>query len=65
MLLNSFSQKYDTENSIVLLEGKRNVLETDRPKLIELGKLLAINTSRMIFNKSAIGRRFCSYDSTQ
>lgn len=49
MTLNEFITQYDKENSIVLLEGKRNVLEKDIPKLIALGKLLASKTKNMIF----------------
>lgn len=49
MTLQEFISKYDNENSIVLLEGKRNVLEADKDKLVALGKLLALKTSKMIF----------------
>jgi len=49
MTLNEFISKFDTENSIVLLEGKRNVLHEDQEKLFALGKLLATKTSKMIF----------------
>jgi hypothetical protein len=40
MNLSTFLDEYDFPGSIVLLEGKRNVLEEDREKLIHLGKLL-------------------------
>lgn len=33
----------------MLLEGKRDVLENDKEKLTALGKLLVMNTSKMIF----------------
>jgi hypothetical protein len=49
MTLNEFISKFDTENSIVLLEGKRNVLHEDQEKLFAFGKLLATKTSKMIF----------------
>jgi hypothetical protein len=49
MTLNDFISKFDTENSIVLLEGKRSVLTKDQHKLFSLGKLLATRTSKMIF----------------
>lgn len=49
MTLKEFIQTYDKENAIVLLEGKRNVLESDKGKLIALGKLLASKTEKMIF----------------
>ncbi|MBK9272749.1 MAG: hypothetical protein IPM48_14265 [Saprospiraceae bacterium] len=49
MTLYEFIIKYDQENSIVLLEGKRNVLEADQENLIALGKLLALKTARMTF----------------
>ena len=41
MELSEFTTKYDQENTIILLEGKRNVLESDKEKLIQLGNLLA------------------------
>jgi hypothetical protein len=49
MTLKDFIKQFDKENSIVLLEGKRNVLDADKEKLVLLGKLLASNTSKMIF----------------
>lgn len=49
MTLQEFIEKFDKENSIVLLEGKRKVLNEDIEKLIALGKLLASRTSKMIF----------------
>lgn len=49
MTLKDFIKEFDTDNSIVLLEGKRNVLEADKEKLVSLGKLLASATSKMIF----------------
>jgi len=44
-----FIEKYDKIDNIILLEGKRAVLENDKVKLIELGKLLASSTKHMIF----------------
>jgi len=49
MTLKDFITQFDKDNSIVLLEGKRNVLDADKEKLVLLGKLLASNTSKMIF----------------
>ncbi len=49
MTLKEFINKFDKDNSIVLLEGKRKVLEADKKKLVSLGKLLASTTSKMIF----------------
>jgi hypothetical protein len=49
MNLIDFINKYDHENAIILLEGKRKVLTEDCEKLISLGKLLASRTSKMIF----------------
>jgi len=49
MTFNEFLDQFDKENAIVLLEGKRSVLECDRDKLVSLGKLLAGNTSKMLF----------------
>jgi len=49
MTLQDFISKYDYENSIVLLEGKRTVLDADKEKLFALGKLLASKSSKMIF----------------
>lgn len=49
MTLHEFIDRYDKENAIVLLEGKRKVLEEDKDKLIALGSLLASKTKKMIF----------------
>lgn len=49
MLLSEFTKKFSPENSIILLEGKRNVFENDKPKLIALGKLLATQFPNTIF----------------
>jgi len=49
MKLKEFIIQYDKENAIVLLEGKRKVLEEDKEKLSELGKLLAENTKHILF----------------
>lgn len=49
MSLQEFIKKFDKEHSIVLLEGKRNVLKADEEKLIALGKLLASSTEKMTF----------------
>lgn len=49
MTLQEFISNNDKENAIVLLEGKREVLEYDKEKMEALGRLLAMNTSKMIF----------------
>lgn len=49
LTLKEFIKQQDKNNSIVLLEGKRKVLDADKPKLAALGKLLASNTSKMVF----------------
>ena len=42
MTLPEFIAKFNLANTIILLEGKRNVLESDKEKLILLGNLLAM-----------------------
>lgn len=49
MKLNEFIEQYDFDDAIVLLEGKREVLELDKEKLKALGLLLASKTKKMIF----------------
>lgn len=49
MTLKEFIEQFDKPNSIVLLEGKRNVLEADKEKLMALGRLLASKTKRILF----------------
>lgn len=49
MTLKEFIKQFDKPNSIVLLEGKRNVLDADKEKLTALGSLLASKTKSMIF----------------
>jgi hypothetical protein len=49
MTLQQFIDKYDFENSIVLLEGKRNVEETHINKLILLGEILTTQTKHIKF----------------
>ena len=49
LTLDDFIQKYDFKGSVVLLEGKRDVADADKSKLIDLGKLLAEQTEHMIF----------------
>ncbi|MEP7169688.1 MAG: hypothetical protein ABI855_09995 [Bacteroidota bacterium] len=44
-----FINKYDFENSIVLLEGKRNVAPDDVNKLVQIGELLATKTKHIKF----------------
>jgi hypothetical protein len=49
MTLKNFIKEFDKPNTIVLLEGKRDVLEEDKEKLTALGRLLASQTKNMIF----------------
>lgn len=43
MTLAQFCTEFKNKNTIILLEGKRNVLENDKEKLIQLGKILSKN----------------------
>ena len=47
MTLQEFTAAYDTPNSVVLLEGKRNVAEEDKDRLVELGGVLTSRTSHI------------------
>lgn len=49
MTFKEFIEKYDYSGSIILLEGKRNVLQEDIPKLISLGEQLAKETKHCKF----------------
>lgn len=49
MTLKEFILQFDTQDAIVLLEGKRNVLEEDKERLVLLGTILASNTTKMMF----------------
>lgn len=49
MTLQEFITQYDYQGSIVLLEGKREVLPEDRENLITLGNLLASKTQYILF----------------
>ena len=49
MTLEKFVRLFDKEGCIVLLEGKRDVLENDKNRLIEIGRLLATSTQHCIF----------------
>lgn len=49
MKLYEFIHRFDKPGSIVLLEGKRDVLEADKEKLMAIGKLLATKTNFMTF----------------
>lgn len=49
MSFQDFINQFDHSQAIILLEGKRKVLEDDKEKLIALGKLLASKTSKMTF----------------
>ena len=49
MTLQEFIKQYDYQGSIVLLEGKRDVLPADRQFLITIGQLLASQTKYILF----------------
>lgn len=49
MTLNEFCTEFNIENTIILLEGKRDVLESDKEKLIQFGKLLATHLPLVTF----------------
>jgi hypothetical protein len=49
MTLTEFISKYNNENIIILLEGKRNVLELDKEKLIQFGNLLGTKLPLVTF----------------
>lgn len=49
MTLEQFINQYDFNGSIVLLEGKRDVIETDKEKLIKLSRILTDKTKNILF----------------
>ena len=49
MTSHDFISKYNHPGSIVLLLGKRSVLEADRAKLLRLGELLAAKAKHSVF----------------
>jgi len=49
MTLTEFIQQFDQPDSIILLEGKRDVLEVDKKKLTALGTLLTSKTKHIVF----------------
>lgn len=49
MIFNEFIDKYDKIGSVVLLEGKRDVKESDKISLINFGRLLADMTRNIVF----------------
>ncbi|WP_264564410.1 hypothetical protein [Flavobacterium sp. N3904] len=49
MILAEFAAQFNSKSTIILLEGKRNVLESDKEKLIHLGNLLASQLPLAIF----------------
>jgi hypothetical protein len=49
MKLNEFIEKFDHENSVVILAGKRDVADEDGEKLVSIGKLLASTTKHIMF----------------
>ena len=59
MTLAEFTTQYNSKNTIILLEGKRNVLELDKEKLIQLGNLLATHLPLATFRSgNAAGADF-------
>jgi hypothetical protein len=44
-----FVRLIDQQDSVVVLAGKRDVLESDKPKLFQLGHMLAENTTKIVF----------------
>jgi hypothetical protein len=59
MTLPAFVTKYNSKNTIILLEGKRNVIESDKEKLIQLGNLLATHLPLATFRSgNAAGADF-------
>lgn len=49
MTLREFINQYDRQGAIVLLEGKRAVMESDIDLLVQLGKMLATRTKHITF----------------
>jgi hypothetical protein len=49
MTFAEFITQFNSKNTIILLEGKRNVLESDKEKLIQLGNLLATHLPMVTF----------------
>jgi hypothetical protein len=59
MTSTEFFAKYNLENTIILLEGKRNVIELDKEKLIQFGKFLATKLPKAKFRSgNAAGADF-------
>lgn len=50
MILEDFIERFDCPDSVVLLEGKRTVAVSDRPRLQALGQLLAQRTRHILFH---------------
>ena len=49
MNFGEFIERFDCPGSVVLLEGKRTVAVSDRPRLQALGQLLARRTRHILF----------------
>lgn len=45
MTSTEFCAKYNVENSMILLEGKRNVLESDKAKINTIWKIIGSKPS--------------------
>jgi hypothetical protein len=49
LTLEDFIRKLDFEGSVVLLEGKREVIEADKAKMTEIARLLASKSKHIVF----------------
>lgn len=64
MTFNEFKQVFDKPGSVVLLEGKSDVADSDQSKLLELSTLLFNHTKHIIYrsgNASGADELFCSH----
>jgi len=55
MTFDDFIRKLDVEGSVVLLEGKREVIEADKERLTEIARLLASRTKHIVFRSGNAG----------
>ena len=49
MTVEKFVRLFDKEGMVILLEGKRNVLDFDKNKLVSIARLLASSTKNCVF----------------
>lgn len=47
--LEKFIRLFDKEGMVILLEGKRKVIESDKNRLVEIARLLSANTRHCVF----------------